>query len=247
MSRRFDELRLGAMLLTRLPVGRIAGDAPTVASSTWSWPLVGLAVGSIAASVWVAAMTLGLPSPLAAALAILATVLATGGLHEDGLADLADGIGGSRDPQRALEIMRDSRIGTFGALALGFSLLIRTVALASLGAAAGGWALIALASASRASMPMALRLMPPARQDGLGKGAGGVRMQTATVALILGAGALCSLGPATALVAGLAMMLAATGLGALALRRIGGQTGDVLGAMQQVAELSGWIVIAAML
>ena len=141
-ARVLDELRMAFLTLSRLPVGRIRGEAPAMGASAWAWPLVGATIGLIAAIVDCAALRAGLPPFLAAALAILALVLATGGLHEDGLADLADGFWGGRDAARRLEIMRDSRIGSYGALALGFSLLIRVGALASLPHGMGGAALV---------------------------------------------------------------------------------------------------------
>ena len=120
LRRRLDEARLALMLLTRLPVGRLKDPVPSLAEARWAYPLVGLVIGAIA---WVAhhgALMLGL-GPLPAALVALgAMVLVTGALHHDGLADFADGLGGGRDPDHRLEIMRDSRIGSYGALALIF-------------------------------------------------------------------------------------------------------------------------------
>lgn len=244
-ARVLNELRMAFLTLSRLPVGRIAGEAPAMGASAWAWPLVGAAIGLIAAIVDCAALRAGLPPFLAAALAILALVLATGGLHEDGLADLADGFWGGRDAARRLEIMRDSRIGSYGALALGFSLLIRVGALASLPHGMGGAALVGLSAASRAAMPVALWLLPPARQDGLGRAAGGIEPARVAAAVGLGVAILALCLPAGKWLALPVMAAAAAGLGLLARRKIGGQTGDVLGATQQVAELAGWLVLAA--
>lgn len=246
IRRAFAELRMGFLILTRIPVGNLSGDVPTMGASAWGWPLVGLVVGGISALIWWAALAIGLPPLPAAALAILAGALATGGLHEDGLADLADGFGGGQNKARRLEIMRDSRIGSYGALAIGFSLLLRAGALASLGGCDGVVALIVLGAASRAAMPAALHLMPPARADGLGRAAGQVGLRRLLLALVLGGVALCLTGPG-ALVVGVVMAVAALALGLLAMRKIGGQTGDVLGAMQQVSELAGWLAISALL
>lgn len=244
-ARLADELRMAFLTLTRLPVGRIAGEAPGMAASAWAWPLVGAVVGLIAALVQWAALALGLPPLLAAVLAVLALVLSTGGLHEDGLADLADGFWGGRDPARRLEIMRDSRIGSYGVLALGFALLIRVMALASLPPHMAGAALVALSAASRATMPVALALLPPARADGLGRAAGGVAPARVAAAVVLGVVPLALCLPAGDWPALPVMAAAAAVPGMLALRKIGGQTGDVLGATQQVAELAGWLVLAA--
>jgi adenosylcobinamide-GDP ribazoletransferase len=186
------------------------------------------------------------PLPLAAVLALLAATLATGALHEDGLADLCDGFGGGRDRARRLEIMRDSRIGSYGALALGFAVLIRVLALSSLSGSTGTLALIGLSAVSRAPLPLALWLMPPARHDGLGRAAAGVGARRSLLAAGFGLGffALCLPGALFALPV---MALAAFGLARLAMARIGGQTGDVLGAMQVVTELVGWLCLSTLI
>lgn len=247
ISQALSEIRMGFMILTRIPVGPIAGEAPSMGASAWSWPLVGLVTGGLSALVWLLARQLGLPPFPAAALAVLTGSLVTGGLHEDGLADLTDGFWGGRDKARRLEIMRDSRIGSYGALAIGFSLLIRVGALASLTACTGALALIALAAASRGAMPAALHLLPAARADGLGRAAEGVGARQLFVALALAGAALLPFGLRVALLTGALMAGAALALGLLALRRIGGQTGDVLGAMQQWSELAGWLALSALL
>ena len=247
ITARWAEIRIGLMILTRIPVGQIKSDPPSMAASAWCWPLIGMIVGGLSGVTWWGALGLGLPPLLAAALAILTGVLVTGGLHEDGLADLTDGFGGGRDKARVLEIMRDSRIGSYGALALGFSLLVRAAALASLDPGTGVWALAGLTAASRAVMPMALRVMPPARPDGLGKAAGGVGRGTVLIAPLLGLAALLPLGVFPALAIAFGMAAASTALGLWAVSRIGGQTGDVLGAMCQLGEISGWLAVSALL
>lgn len=244
---RWNELRLGFLLLTRIPVGQVRGQVPSMAASAWSWPLVGLAVGGISALMYWLALGSGLPPVLAAVLAVLTGVMTTGALHEDGLADLADGFGGGRDRVRVLKIMRDSRIGSYGALALGFSLLIRVLALTSLDPCTGVWALIGLAAASRAGMPLALALMPSARSDGLGHAASGVSRCAWLVAMALGFTALLPMGLSAALIAAAGMAAASAAVGLWAKVRIGGQTGDVLGAMSQIGELTGWLTLSALL
>ena len=247
LSRRLNELRMGFMILTRLPMGEIRGAVPGMGASAWSWPFVGAAIGALAALAHALAVSAGVPPLLAACIAVLASVFATGGLHEDGLADLADGFGGGRTRERRLEIMRDSRIGSYGALALGFSLVIRISAIAAIPHPSIPFALIALGAASRAPLPAALRLMPRARSDGLGSSAAGVSDQRALLAGLAGLAALLAIGLVSGIITGLVIGLAATALGLLAKARIGGQTGDVLGAMQQTAELSGWICLSALL
>ena len=247
LSRRLNELRMGFMILTRLPMGEIRGAVPGMGASAWSWPFVGAAIGALAALAHALAVSAGVPPLLAACIAVLASVFATGGLHEDGLADLADGFGGGRTRERRLEIMRDSRIGSYGALALGFSLVIRISAIAAIPHPSIPFALIALGAASRAPLPAALRLMPRARSDGLGSSAAGVSDQRALLAGLAGLAALLAIGLVSGIITGLVIGLAATALGLLAKARIGGQTGDVLGAMQQTTELSGWICLSALL
>lgn len=247
-ARRADELRLAFLLLTRLPVGAIAGEAPAMAASSWAWPIVGLAVGAISALACLLALTLGLPPAMAALVALAAGVLATGGMHEDGLADLADGFGGGRTRERKLEIMRDSRIGSYGVIALVLALGFRATAIATLiGADGSTLALAVLAAASRAALPTALVLMPAARADGLGHAAAGIDPVPARIAAATGFLCLLPLGLGAAVIVAAAIAGSALVVAWLAMRQIGGQTGDVLGAMQQIAECAGWAAVVVLI
>ena len=228
---RLTELRLGIMFLTRLPVGRIT-DAPPLSRAAWTFPLVGVFPALIAWSVF--ALTGG---ALGAALAVTALVVVTGGLHHDGLADFADGIGGGRDRAHVLDIMRDSRIGSYGVLALGLALIVQTLSIAQTGSMA---AFLFLGISSRAAMLLALRL-PPARDGGLGAMAGGAAQLVP--GLIAASLAALWLGPAV-LLALIGVAVAYTIIRTLALRRIGGQTGDVCGAAQLLSETAGWVALA---
>lgn len=247
MKARAGELRAALMMLTRLPVW--PGEAPPpLARALWAFPLAGLAVGAVAMLVWQAAWALGLPPAMAAILALAALVLTTGGLHEDGLADCADGLWGGGDRARRLEILRDSRIGTYGALALILSLALRGAGLVALGAG-GGLALLLVSGASRAAPALLLAVLPPARPDGLGHAAsGGAGHTTRGAAIAAGLAGLCllPLGLWAVLLVGLAMAALVLGFGQIARARFGGQTGDVLGAGQQLAEIAGWITLAAL-
>lgn len=237
------ELQLAVMLLTRLPAGHLS-HAPSMGQSAWAFPIVGLIVGAIAAGI-MTALT-GLNPHLAAGLTVAATVLITGGLHEDGLADLADGFGGGRDKARKLAIMRDSRIGSYGTLALILVLGLRVQALALVaGQGSAIWGLIAIEAASRASLPLVLRIMPAARADGLGHGASQVSWLRVGIALAVGIASLTLIGGMAAvwILATIALVVAA--LSWLALGQIGGQTGDVLGAMQALSACAAWIVLSA--
>lgn len=242
------ELRLAFVLLTRIPVGRLRGDLPSPAVSSWSWPIVGVAVGAISALTFLAAARVGLPPGMSAILTLLATAIVTGAMHEDALADLADGFGGGSDRASKLRIMRDSRIGAYGVLALTLALGFRAMAIvdvASPGQVA--LALIALAAATRGALPVAMVLMPAARDDGLGHAARGGGTKRALAAAVLGAACLIPLGATAGLAVAGAIAAAVACIGVLAMRQIGGQTGDVLGAMQQLAECAGWAVLVVLL
>jgi adenosylcobinamide-GDP ribazoletransferase len=233
---------------TRLPVN--AGDTAgrSFADAQWAAPLAGLAVALCGAIAFWLAGVVGLPSSLAALIAVATTMLASGALHEDGLSDMFDGFGGGRTRERKLEIMRDSRIGSYGAAALIFSILLRggaLVAIAAPGAAA--LALIAAHMSARALMPLFMHLLPPARSDGLSAGVGAVRQETATAALVLGGVALLPLGLGAVIVAAILLVIWTFFLKRLAERQIGGQTGDVLGTLEQGAEILVLFVAAAIL
>jgi adenosylcobinamide-GDP ribazoletransferase len=241
---RASEFRLAVSLLSRLPAGTIRGNVPAMAASAWAWPLVGAIVGAIAAVVASLALGAGLPPIMAALLVLAAGALATGGMHEDGLADVADGFGGGRDRGRKLEIMRDSRIGSYGVLALVLATGFRAAGIAAVAGGDGlAFALIGVGAASRAGLPLALCLMPPARSDGLGHAAAG-QIGPARAALVIGILFLLPLGLGIALWVALVMTLSVLVLAGLAMRQIGGQTGDVMGAMQIMAECAGWAVLA---
>ncbi len=223
---------------TRLPLPAIAWSAGDLATAIWAAPVVGAVVGAAGAAAYAAGDMLGLPPTAAAGLALAATMLLTGCLHEDGLADTADGFGGGSTRERKLEIMRDSRLGTFGVCALGLSLLLRWSALAAIGdPVAVAWALVAAHAAGRAAMPAVMLALPPARPSGLAEAAGRPSSAKAALAALLGVLALWPLG-STALFAGVVALLAWSAvLGWLAMRQVGGHTGDVLGAVEQGGEI----------
>ncbi len=242
--RLLDEARLALMLLTRLPAGQLDDPAPSLAQARWAFPLVGIPVAIIGWGVQAGGASMGLPPLAAAILALGAMVLATGALHHDGLADFADGIGGGRDRARRLEIMRDSRIGSYGVLALIFAIALQ---MASLLGFDGGAPLVAftfIAIGSRLAMVVLIDWMPPARPDGMGSLAAGGAWNS----VLPGAIALVALAPLLglqAVVAVAAMAIAALVVALLAQRKIGGQTGDVLGAAQLSADVAGWLALAA--
>lgn len=245
-AERLKQFRAALMLLTRLPVGRVDDPEPDLADARWAFPLVGVPVALVAWLVHAGATTLGAGPAMAAVATLAALVLVTGGIHHDGLADVADGFGGGRDRAHRLAIMRDSRIGSYGVLALAITLGLWTASLAQLGPAAGLGAFLAVSVVSRFAMVVLLDRMPAARPDGLGSRSGGRRPG----ALVAGAAAsvvvLLPMGSVVFPVAA-AMALAAAGIAWQAHRRIGGQTGDVLGAAQILSETAGWAALAVVL
>ena len=169
LRRRIAEVQVAFMLLTRLPAGRLEGVAPELSAAKWAFPLAGLVVGGSLAGVYIAMNSLGLPAELAAILALGAGMMMTGGLHEDGLADFADGFGGGQTKDQKLAIMKDSRVGSYGVLALLLVIAARIMALAALPATLQSLILlISLAMMSRLMMVVYLNWLPSARAEGLG-------------------------------------------------------------------------------
>ncbi len=232
MTRR-AELAGAFMLLTRLPVARFAADPPPLAACLWAYPVVGAVVGGIGAAAEWAATASHLSRPVAAILAVAAMALATGALHEDGLADTADGFGGGRNRERKLAIMRDSRIGSYGALALLFAAGLRVAAVA--GSVRPELALLLAGVLGRGAMLLPLVLLAPARTDGL---AASLARGTAVAGLAVTAAAGLLAPPA--LVAATAAALAMT---QLMRRQVGGYTGDTLGATEQLAECTALMAL----
>jgi adenosylcobinamide-GDP ribazoletransferase len=234
-------------LLTRLPLPQGA-QAPRGPGAAWAWPVAGALVGALAALGALLALRLGLPLGVAAAVALSVQAMVTGAMHEDGLADTADGFWGGWDKARRLAIMKDSHIGTYGVLALLLVALARWSALVAL-LAAGAQApvLIAVGALSRAPMIVLMANLPNARGSGLAQSVGQPEAPTAALAAGLALGLALILTGWT----GLAMACGAAGLclalAFVARAKIGGQTGDVLGASQQLAEVAALALAAACL
>ncbi|MFI0368107.1 adenosylcobinamide-GDP ribazoletransferase [Actinomadura sp. 1N219] len=247
-------LRLAVTLLTVVPVGSERVDRGTARAAMLLAPSAGLIVGGAAALVLLAGDLLGLDGLVAAALAVAATAAITRALHLDGLADLADGLGSGRPAAEALAIMKRSDIGPFGVVALLLTLLIQVSALATVPHPAV--AVIVAAVAGRLALPWACRTgVPSARPDGLGAlVASSVPTRAAFVvtALVLVAAAAAGTGAGGlggALHAAAAVIVA---LGAAllllrhAVRRLGGVTGDVLGALVETATTAALIALTAL-
>lgn len=247
-----DDIRLAVSFFTRLPVKPPATGGNlsqmSLAGAARAYPIAGLVLGLIGSGIYLLAMELGLSGLLAALLAVAATVVAGGALHEDGLADFADMLGVRGDRARKLAIMRDSRIGSYGTLALGFSVAIKVGALVGLGAPAlVAGALIASHVIGRAVLPVIMRSLPLARTDGLAAGAG--KPSSAGMYQSLGLGLLIAAiacGPGPALVSLVVGAVAAYLVSEIARRQIGGYTGDVLGAAQEIAQLAILINIVSL-
>ena len=238
--RREAEYFFGAIrFFTRLPVPAWVGHSPDALNhSARYFPLVGLLVGLIGALVF-AATSFFLPKTLAVLLAMAATIYATGAFHEDGWADMVDGFGGGWTRERTLEIMKDSRIGSFGAIALVLMLLGKFVALIELDALLVAPALIAGHAFSRLCSTTLLHFLDYAREEGKAKPlATRITLGELACATVFGRLALFLLPPA-AMASGVALALGATAVLAMKIhRRLGGYTGDCLGATQQVAEVA---------
>jgi adenosylcobinamide-GDP ribazoletransferase len=243
---------------TRFPLPALRSETAPYALAGFSravgmLPLAGVLLGALAAAVLAIATWSGFAPLLAAPLAVAALTLVTGALHEDGLADCADGFGGGATRERKLEIMHDSRIGAFGALALALTLYLRVasltlIAISSLGLAST--VLIAAAALSRGAALVPMLVLPPARRDGAGFSAGKPKAEALRIAACLTT--VVALGPilagaglTKALVGIVASLSAALIVSSIAKRQIGGYTGDVAGAAQQLSELAFYLVFAA--
>lgn len=233
-------------LLSRLPVPVDHEDQSRAGRLIWAYPLAGAVLGLVGGAVGAALLWVGVPAAVAAAVALGALIAMTGGMHEDGLADCADGTG-ARDRDRILDVMRDSRIGAYGALALVVSLLIRWSALSAL---ATPWGLVLamglVGAVSRVPMAMMLATLRPARKDGMAASIAAPSLFHAMVAVSLG---LLMLFSATGLAGFLIVPVMGISLVPLirwARLRLGGQTGDVLGASQQISEMSVLVCLAGL-
>ncbi|MGO4915728.1 adenosylcobinamide-GDP ribazoletransferase [Pseudogemmobacter sp. W21_MBD1_M6] len=236
-------------LLTRLPVPVDTEQAVTRgAAAAWAYPLAGVVVGAISAGVGAIALWCALPVPVAAACVLASSIIVTGAMHEDGLADSADGLWGGWDKERRLAIMKDSHIGTYGVLALVLGTLVRWSALGDiLGSGHFIAPLIASAALSRAPMVAVMALMTNARGAGLSAGVGRPSRKHAGIALALGAGISGLALGAPALLLTLCVLSAACGMALIAQAKIGGQTGDILGSVQQVSEIAALAALAALI
>ncbi|WP_020656611.1 adenosylcobinamide-GDP ribazoletransferase [Massilia niastensis] len=252
-----QQLRLFFIALqffTRLPIPRWVGfEAAWLNHASRYFPLVGLVVGGIAAGVYAGA-ALFLPAPVAAVLSTAATIYLTGAFHEDGFADTCDGLGGGMTRERALEIMKDSRVGAYGAIGVVCMLIAKCTTLAMLPPASAIAALLLAHPLSRLAATSLIWKMEYARAEGKAKPlaermtAGEFGIAFLTVLLPAAALVLHGALQVTALAAALAAALLATfWLARTFERRLGGYTGDCLGAVQQLSEVAIHIAVLATL
>lgn len=229
--------------LTRVPVGRVVElDATDVARGAALFPLVGAGIGAVVGAL-ADALAGPLSAPLAAVLAVAAGAALTGALHLDGLADAADALGASTREQ-ALEIMRDHRIGVYGALALVFDVAVKITAVAVLASRGDALRYCACATCVARAVPVVLGVaLPYARTAGTAGfvAAAGLLGTAITVATAAAASILLHAWP-LALVAVAAVVL----LAPLLLRRLGGVTGDVLGAAAELTEAAALVLAVAL-
>jgi adenosylcobinamide-GDP ribazoletransferase len=235
-----EDIWVALGLLTRLPLPeRDWDDARPAAMAAWAYPLVGLVVGLLACALGAVLLGIGLPAGMVAAVILLGLTMLTGAMHEDGLADAADGLWGGTSAERRLEIMKDSHIGAYGVIALIAGFALRWSALSALLATGWLWTPVLVAAiTSRTAMAYVMDALPNARSSGLssltgrpGKTAIRIAAGISVAVAILGLG---FSGLWVLLIAVLALFTCAT----IARHKIGGQTGDILGATQQVTEIA---------
>ncbi len=243
---------IALQFFTRVPIPRWVGFDPAwLHHASRYFPLVGALVGALAAAVYVLAARLW-PAPVAVLLSTAATIYLTGAFHEDGFADMCDGFGGGLTRERVMEIMKDSRIGTYGALGMALLVGLKCTLLASMAPLSVAAALIVAHPLSRLAAAALIWRMEYARSDSKAKPMAqemsGAEFAIAAVCALAPMAIIGALGLATWLALG-ACLLAAVGvaawLGAKCQRRIGGYTGDCLGAVQQVSEVAIYLVLLA--
>lgn len=243
---RRDDLRTAMGFLTRIPVGRINSYDPSLGRAGAYFLLVGAVVGAAGAGGWwLGTITLG---PLAGAVvSVMVTIVLTGAIHEDGLADTADGLWGGSTPARRLDIMRDSRIGTYGLIAVCGDVLLRVAVLAPYDDLADVVRLLVAGHVIGRTAPLVLAAaMAPARPDGQGVRLVRLKRRSALIVaatvIVTAVAAARWWAPAVLIAAAVPVM----GLRRAASRRIGGVTGDVLGASVLLTNLSVAVVMAAL-
>lgn len=233
-----EDIRTACMLLTRLPM-TAGATSERMKQAAWAFPLAGLLLALLAGLIGGLGQWSGLPASLTALLVLATVTIISGAMHEDGLADTADGFWGGWDRPRRLEIMKDSHIGTYGVIALLLSFGARWAALVVIiGQGNWLWPVIAVACLSRAAMPVVMHSLPNARTSGLSHHAGRPDRNTVLLGIVIAVTLAVFTTGLLAFKLVILCGLATVAMAALARHKIGGQTGDVLGATQQICEIT---------
>lgn len=246
-----DDLVMALRFFSRLPTGGAPHEKPDLGRIAMALPLASAVMGVVPALLLTGGAWLGLPPYFTAALAVAAMALVGGGMMEDALADAADGLFGGATPERRLEILKDSRHGTYGVTALALFLLLRVTALGSVAATAPLAAAAIWLAANIAGRSGALWLavaLPPARRDGAAATAGALPVPRFAIGAALAALLVFIVGAPAAGIAGvigaaIAVGLVAWGWSALCRRLVGGQTGDLVGAAASLGEIAALTVL----
>lgn len=241
-----QQIKLCIEFFTRIPITYNSNNSQKdLANAAIAFPIVGFLIGALIATIWLLAYYV-LPALPAAGIAIAFGLILTGALHEDGLSDCADGLGGNVSKKRALEIMRDSRIGTYGSAALILTIALRWTGLASLDLWTGFIGLILAHMLGRAAIVIPLTFSKYARSEGLANTvSSGIDNNSFYFIITITALMALALGLWQGLVAFAIAMLAATLTMLWLNKRIGGYTGDGLGAIEQVAEITALLTFVA--
>ncbi|MDE0589060.1 adenosylcobinamide-GDP ribazoletransferase [Halocynthiibacter sp. C4] len=225
--------------LSRLPV-QVNTEAAQErgAAAAWAYPVAGAVIGFIAVLAGALAGLLALPEYAVSAVILATLMMLSGALHEDGLADTFDGLWGAYDAENRLLIMKDSRVGTYGVLALGLSLITKFALIHALVSSGAALAIVGAAALSRAPMVMIMSAIPNARRDGISRNVGRPQTETALLAIIAGISISFLFSGPLAMLHGVVLITCASAvLAYVAQQKIGGQTGDILGASQQISEV----------
>ena len=247
------DILLVISFFTRLPLFYSRAIERELAFASWAFPIAGAVIGLIAGGITYLAILIGISVTISIVFGLLVSIFVSGALHEDGLADVADGFWGGMKVEKRLKIMRDSNIGTFGTLAVVFSLGLRFVILFE-GTLIFGleWifkAFLASAVISRGVLPCVMYGLPCVRIDGISRSAGCPTLCGMLIALVISIIGVATLFSENIMVAGQAVIISLLALGVICLiskRKIGGQTGDVIGAAQQIVEITFLLVLCVM-
>ena len=243
MQIRINQFLLALSFLTRLPIGKRDFVGLKLANSAWAFPLVGAIVGAWGWAVYASSLSIGISPIISAWLAIFSQIILTGGLHEDGLADTADGLASGRNQEQKLAIMRDSRIGSYGVVALLIAISLRANAIAIFPAHSLLF-FMAAGATSRALMVILMRGSANARKDGLSASAGRPTGKQTIFSLLVG---FFSLFIATSFLKAIFCVIIIAiiffVIREITRKNFGGITGDVIGASQQIIEVALLILL----